>query len=268
MANLQSAQQERARQRQQQLENQRAQEVQAARERAQQRQQQLENQHSLEARAARERAQQRQQQQLESQQSLEVRAAREHRSEPGGAGESGRRIQSASTSAGSSVEIASVAGRDVGPSPSQRDNTAQRRKEEQDTRERKQQAQEESKRLRVAEQQAQRDKQAAEQVQAKAAYLAQLQSSIRLKARQCFGGQYIVGIRPRIKPEEVSCVDVHYRAQCTTANNNHFIDGVGKNFVGMGEDCFTGDTYTIEPKLSCDVKDISVTLKEVRECNK
>ena len=267
MANLQSAQQERARQRQQQLENQRALEVQAARERAQQRQQQLENQHSLEARAARERAQQRQQQ-LESQQSLEVRAAREHRSEPGGAGESGRRIQSASTSAGSSVEIASVAGRDVGPSPSQRDNTAQRRKEEQDTRERKQQAQEESKRLRVAEQQAQRDKQAAEQAQAKAAYLAQLQSSIRLKARQCFGGQYIVGIRPRIKPEEVSCVDVHYRAQCTTANNNHFIDGVGKNFVGMGEDCFTGDTYTIEPKLSCDVKDISVTLKEVRECNK
>lgn len=86
-------------------------------------------------------------------------------------------------------------------------------------------------------------------------------------ARQCFGGQYIVGTRPRISPEVVSCVDVHYRAQCAGDGSNHFIDGVGKTFVGMGTDCFSGDTYAIEPKLSCDVKDIRVTLKEVRACN-
>lgn len=226
MANLKSAQEERARERQQQQANQRAQMAQAAQER---------------------------------------RAAQQS------ARDSERQTQRTGSSPSTSNGGESVAAMNERSAAAQRERSAeQRRRDEQDAQERRareQQEREESKQRQLAERQAQRDAQAAEQAQAKAGYLSQMQSSIRLMARQCFGGQYIVGTRPRIKPEVVSCVDVHYRAQCTTASNNHFIDGVGKTFVGMGTDCFSGDTYPIEPKLSCDVKDIRVTLREVRACN-
>lgn len=229
MANLQSTYAERARQRQLQQENQRAQQAQASQERR-----------------------------------IAQQTARESERQTQRAGGT-----SSTSSAGSGG--GGVAGKDDRSVAAQRDQAAeQRRKDEQDARDRRaleQQEQEEKKQRQLAERQARRDAEAAEQARSKAAYLGQMQSGIRLMARQCFGGQYIVGTRPRIKPEVLSCVDVHYRAQCTTASSNHFIDGVGKTFVGMGTDCFSGDNYAIEPKLSCDVKDIQVTLKEVRACN-
>ena len=226
MANLQAAQEERARQRQFQQENQRAQLAQASQER---------------------------------------RAAQQ------ATRESERQTQRAGGSSSAGSGGGSVTAMNERSGTTQRDQAAeQRRKDEQDARERRvreQQEQEERKQRQLAERQVQRNAEAAEQAQAKAGYLGQMQSGIRLVARQCYGKQYVVGTRPRIKPEVVSCVDVHYRAQCTTAGNSQFVDGVGKTFVGMGTDCFSGDNYAIEPKLSCDVKEIQVTLKEVRACN-
>jgi hypothetical protein len=221
--------------------------------------------------AERDRQRQLQQENLRAQQAQQAKAAQERRTAQQTARERESPAQGAGSSSRASSGGGSVAARDDRTGTAQRDQAAeQRRKDEQDARERRaqeQKEQEDKKQRQLAERQAQREAEAAEQARSKATYLAQMQSGIRLTARQCFGGQYVVGTRPRIKPEVLSCVDVHYRAQCTNAANNQFIDGVGRTFVGMGTDCFSGDNYAIEPKLSCDVKDIQVTLKEVRECN-
>jgi len=120
-----------------------------------------------------------------------------------------------------------------------------------------------------AEQAAKKLQEAQDQAKAASDYLAVLTRSTSLLARRCPGGEgkyYIVGKKPAIKPAVVSCVDVHYRAQCT--NSASFSDGVGDNFVGLGTDCYTGDTYPIEPTPSCKVEEVRVTVRSFAACRK
>jgi len=97
------------------------------------------------------------------------------------------------------------------------------------------------------------------------AYLQSVASKTKLLARNCYGGTYVVGIRPKVSPEEVACIDVHYRARC--AGSDAFTDGVGKNFVGIGTDCFSGDTFEVKPKPACLAQEVDVTVRAVTSCN-
>lgn len=102
---------------------------------------------------------------------------------------------------------------------------------------------------------------------AKAGYLAQLTSGTRLYARSCPDGKgkhYMVGTRPRIKPEVVSCIDVYYRAACPGSAS--YSRGVAKNFLGASTDCFMGDAVEIDPTPACDVKQVRVEVEQVRGC--
>jgi hypothetical protein len=107
----------------------------------------------------------------------------------------------------------------------------------------------------LAEQQA--EKQAREQ------YLLAMQSGIRLGVKNCYGQYEVGGTKPKVKPEVVPCIDVHYRARCEGSAVNY--DGVHKNFIGFDVGCF-GDTATISPKPACPVNQLHVEVVEVRTC--
>jgi hypothetical protein len=103
--------------------------------------------------------------------------------------------------------------------------------------------------------------------QAKNNYLNELKRGTKLFARKCPDGEgkyYVVGLLPKVKPKEVSCVDLYYRASCP--GGVVYTDGVGKNFVGIATDCFMGDSYTIEPKPSCKVEEITMQVLDIKEC--
>jgi hypothetical protein len=100
---------------------------------------------------------------------------------------------------------------------------------------------------------------------ADAQYLRDLLAGTRLHARKCPSpGYYIVGLLPKIKPERVQCVDLHYSARCEGSPSA--TTGVGRNFVGLATDCFMGDTYEIKPTPSCPVDKVVVTAVELRRC--
>lgn len=133
-------------------------------------------------------------------------------------------------------------------------------------------AEQEARRQRRAQEEA--DRKAAQQAekaaeeQAKKAYLAALAQGIRLKATKCPDGEgkyYVVGRMPKLTIKTaVECIDVHFRASCPDGRNP--VNGVAKTFLGMGG-CF-GDTYDIDPKLSCPVEEVRVEVTDVRGgCN-
>jgi hypothetical protein len=119
-----------------------------------------------------------------------------------------------------------------------------------------------------ADREAAKAKEKADEEAAKVKYLRDLATGTKLMARKCPSGDgsyFVVGLRPRIKPEVVGCVDVHYRARCDGAGVAS--DGVGKNFTGAFTDCYMGDTYQIEQKPACPVERVRVEVREVRACN-
>ena len=102
---------------------------------------------------------------------------------------------------------------------------------------------------------------------AKKDYLTKMAAGTKLYARNCPSGDgnyFLVGLLPKIKPELVSCVDVHYEAICES--NSQGNRGVAKNFVGAATDCFMGDAVTILPKPSCPIKQVRVRVVDVRKC--
>lgn len=105
----------------------------------------------------------------------------------------------------------------------------------------------------------------AEAERAKQNYLQQLTTGITLRARTCPGpGYYIVGIRPKIKPEVVSCVDIRYGTRCP--GEARYTEAVGKNFIGISTDCFMGDTYQVQPKPACPADQVEVKVLSVSGC--
>lgn len=107
----------------------------------------------------------------------------------------------------------------------------------------------------------------AEDAQARTNFLDKVKTGTRFSARTCIGGEgdyYVVGIRPRPKPEIVSCVDVHFKAQCR--GGGAVVNGVADNFLGMSTSCFMGDTYRLRSKLNCPPEDVVVTAVSAKPC--
>jgi hypothetical protein len=94
-----------------------------------------------------------------------------------------------------------------------------------------------------------------------------MRRGIRLAATKCPDGEghyYATGTTPRVKePKLPSCIDVSYAAYCPA--NNTSSRGIARNFVGFSG-CF-GDTYKIDPKPACDVRDVQVQVTNVRSCS-
>jgi len=108
-----------------------------------------------------------------------------------------------------------------------------------------------------------KDAEKAQQQQAEQEYLKKVAAGVKLVAVTCLGGEgkyYATGSMPKIRPEVVSCIDVHFQAICP--GSNVVIDGVADNFIGMGG-CF-GDTYTISPKPACNVKDVKIRVVDAQ----
>lgn len=98
-------------------------------------------------------------------------------------------------------------------------------------------------------------------------YLQAMSTGITLRARTCPGpGYYIVGIRPRIKPEVVSCIDIRYGTRCP--GERSYTEGVGKNFLGASTDCFMGDTYEVLPRPACPADQVEVKVISVEGCGR
>lgn len=130
--------------------------------------------------------------------------------------------------------------------------------------ERDRKAKEREEKAQAARQKAQEE---ANEKREQADYLRALESGTKLYARKCPDGEgkyYMVGKRPKIKPEKVGCVDVHFEARCPGSARGS--TGVSKNFLGIATDCFMGDTTTIEPKPACPVDQVSVLVRSIRPC--
>lgn len=157
---------------------------------------------------------------------------------------------------------------------------AQQEREEQERLREKQLAEQQKKReIQLANEKREREKQAEkerkererlaqkqQEEQAKNNYLANVQRSLRLKAVSCYGNNYPLGTIPKGlgSSNHVSGINVHYRAYCPGGGS---YNGISKNFIGMGGDCFTGDTTGNEiPKsvLSCKASEMSVDVTDVR----
>ncbi|WP_343682121.1 hypothetical protein [Acinetobacter baylyi] len=157
---------------------------------------------------------------------------------------------------------------------------AQQERDEQESLREKQLAEQQKKReIQLANEKREREKQAEkerkererlaqkqQEEQAKNNYLANVQRSLRLKAVSCYGNNYPLGTIPKGlgSSNHVSGINVHYRAYCPGGGS---YNGISKNFVGMGGDCFTGDTTGNEiPKsvLSCKAEDMTVEVTDVR----
>lgn len=110
---------------------------------------------------------------------------------------------------------------------------------------------------------AQRAKEAAEKEQAKKNYLTLTAQGIRLGALQCFGETHLRGSRPRIKPEEVACINVHYALRCPSSSAP-YERGVAKNFTGFDTGCF-GETYRIG-KPACPTEKVIAEVEKVESC--
>ncbi len=92
-------------------------------------------------------------------------------------------------------------------------------------------------------------------------YLASMRDGIRLAARTCYGELHVGGNRPSAKGS--TCIDVAFRASCSSSTE--VVDGVAKNFVGMGSSGCFGDTTRIQ-KMSCPDNQINVRVTDVTQC--
>ncbi|NKF24542.1 DUF1682 domain-containing protein [Solimonas marina] len=110
-----------------------------------------------------------------------------------------------------------------------------------------------------------RQQQEAEKEQRKANYLAQLKQGARLRGMSCYGGKYVAGALPKIRPTEVECVDVHFTVQCP--NSSTIVHrGVLHNIVSNGEASCYGDSAEVPKTLACDAEDFVVRAAEVTGC--
>lgn len=98
------------------------------------------------------------------------------------------------------------------------------------------------------------------------AYHAALLRGIRMKATKCPDGEghyYATGSIPALKePAGAACINVTFEARCPDSRPP--IRGVADNYIGMAG-CF-GDTYKIEPKPTCDAKDVRIEVTSVSSC--
>lgn len=122
----------------------------------------------------------------------------------------------------------------------------------------------------AARKKAEKEQEALAQRQNEANYLKAMQSGIHLKARHCPDGEgkhYIVGLRPKVSPEVVGCIDVYYIESCPGSAGD--ATGVITNFLGAATDCFMGDAATVSPTPSCKPEQATVSVTRVAPgCNR
>ncbi|MDH4286052.1 MAG: hypothetical protein OEV26_01335, partial [Gallionella sp.] len=95
--------------------------------------------------------------------------------------------------------------------------------------------------------------------QAQDQYLRDLAAATHLKAQNCYGDYLVSGKFPKILPELVGCVDVHFRAYCPGSAQG--TDGTISNWVPFAG-CL-GSTGEIKPKPSCKAQDLRVEVIEI-----
>lgn len=148
--------------------------------------------------------------------------------------------------------------------------------EEQKQREAEQQRQAEEKRRQAeqkrAEEKARREEEKRqreeEKKQAENRYLEAMRQGIRLVAHRCPGGEgqyYVSGIRPRTQ-EVVGCINVEFEARCPGQSTG--ITNTARNFLGASTDCFMGDAVKIQPKPSCKLEEVRLSVRQVSKCFK
>lgn len=123
--------------------------------------------------------------------------------------------------------------------------------------------------LERAEQEAAAKREAEDQRRRQDTYLYAVQSRLQLRARHCPDGEgkhYLVGLLPSIRPVEVDCINVHYRASC--AGSGVTSTGVIGPFLGNSEGCYSGDTAELSPTPTCKPADVVVTVTAVKSCYK
>ena len=148
-----------------------------------------------------------------------------------------------------------------------KDQQAQQERAQQQEKQRQREAQEKADKLakEKADKLAKEEAEKAAKQQAQKAFLDAMISGIRLVATKCpdnAGHYYATGSMP--KTPKGGCIDVYYEASCPSSGQAS--RGVAKNFIGMSG-CF-GDTYQIEPKPACSVKEVQIRVTDVRPgCN-
>lgn len=111
------------------------------------------------------------------------------------------------------------------------------------------------------------EKLARDEANRKSQYLSGISQQLKLAARTCPGGDgrhFVVGLLPKAEKRPVSCLDVHFSAACPGDRSG--TQGVIKSFVGIGTDCFMGDTQAINPTPSCKAAEVKVRVEKVVEC--
>lgn len=94
-----------------------------------------------------------------------------------------------------------------------------------------------------------------------------MKNGIRLVATKCpdgAGHYYATGILPKSRPKGDFCTDVKFEASCP--NSIIVSQNNAPNFIGMSG-CF-GDTYQIDPKPLCDVKQVKIRVIDAMPCGK
>ena len=130
------------------------------------------------------------------------------------------------------------------------------------------QAADDKRRRDEAQAKAEREAKALSDKLAKDSYLRTVARGMRLRATTCMDGEgkhYMVGIRPSVKPELVSCIDVRFRAVCEGSQQGS--QGLARNFLGASTDCWMGDTVEINPKPACKASEVKVEVVSVSECS-
>lgn len=168
--------------------------------------------------------------------------------------------QQSSASRGATAYYASRNSESDSGSNASRQEDERREQERRDSLERKRVAEAE-----VAKQKAEQERQARAEEESKRNYLSALERGINLRARTCPDGEgkhYIVGIRPKITPRAVDCVDVYYTETCPGSVVGS--SGVIKNFLGAATDCFMGDTAEVSPTPACKPNEARVVVTRVQ----
>ena len=104
-----------------------------------------------------------------------------------------------------------------------------------------------------------RDKQLAKQK-----YLDKVKNGTNLAGKRCYGSNYVGGQLPNIRPQVVSCIDVHYTVSCPNNSYNTY-DGVLKNMVSNMGGCY-GDISEVKKDLGCKAESFIVRVKDVTQC--
>lgn len=109
-----------------------------------------------------------------------------------------------------------------------------------------------------------REREKAEKEARRQAYLLKLKQGIRMGGKTCYGEKHVWGVVPKVRPEEVACIDVSFRVFCPgSASIQH--KGVMDTMISTGNGCF-GDTEHVPSSIPCKAEEFRVEVSDVQGC--